>query len=280
MGLFDSLFEMLADSGRNPDYPDSRAAGLMYPEQRRELGELLEELFAEVSGASEDEGPKGLIVPQSEYEFSGDVAAEAYHRWRQERAIERVVIVGSSRMVPFEGVAVTKKHGMETPFGRVEFDREWVDSVIEKEDVRILEEAFDPDLTIDVQLPFIQYVLDDIRVVPVLVGDVRPDEIAEVIDQLWGEETTRFVLSANLSEGFEPEKAAELDRETVEAVEQLEPEKLGRDHSLSRNALRGFILACRSKDLTPNVFETASSEDKVDRETVEKVAGYGAFGFH
>src|SRR4029077_13934636 len=71
---------------------------------------------------------------------------------------------------------------------------------------------------LEVQLPFLQRVLGDFSLVPLVVGDAGPEKVAEVLDRLWGGAETLIVISSDLSHYHAYDRAREIDRGTVRSI--------------------------------------------------------------
>ncbi len=284
MGFLDKLFK-----GRRLNLRPMRFAGMLYPEDAGELEAQIASCLAQnasqppapessVAGAE----PRALIVPQAEYEFAGETMGAGYRRVRDAGGpIARVVLVGSSRLVPFRGVAVTRFEGFETPLGPVVIDTEHVEELLGAQKVRAIEPAFEPEASLEVQLPFLRTVLDDFAVVPLLVGDVTDEELAGLLEPYLGETTTLVVVSANMSHDKPAPRADELDEELCGAIEALDPEPIGREHSNGRSAIRGLLRAAAERGLSAKRLarSTSAAAAEAAQAADGPVTGYGAFVF-
>jgi MEMO1 family protein len=274
MGLFDKLL----GRKREPNLRAPRFAGVLYPADAEVLRARVDELLAAAGGGGGG-ATRAMIIPQGDYSVAGDAMAGG---WAQLRPvadrIERVVLVGSSRLVPFRGLAVTGFEGFETPLGPVVIDVDAVQRLVGLDQVRAIEPAFDPEASLEVQLPFVQVVLGDVAVVPLLVGDTNDEDLQEVIAPFLGDAAALVVVSANLSHDVGPERAAALDDELRVAVEALTVEPIGREHSLARMAIRGLVGAAAGHGLTAEMLARSSSADAPDT-PAEPVTGFGVFVF-
>lgn len=285
MGFLKKLF-----GGRDLTLREPRFAGMLYPEDKAELSDTIDALLATARGDSRS--PRALVVPHAEYAFAGPVMAEAWATVAvassaSNQAVEQVVVIGTSRLVPFRGLAVTGYDGFETPLGPVVSRREAVESIAGLEQVRAIEPAFDPEESIEAQLPFLRRVLGKkVLIVPVLVGDATDEEVAEVIERVLEDETTLVVVSANLSHDVTPEQADTLDAETQRAIEAFEPETISRDHSAGRVAIRGLLRVASAAGWQVKTLGRSTSAEAAESAGSEAgavagpVTGYGAFAFY
>ncbi|QDG50394.1 AmmeMemoRadiSam system protein B [Persicimonas caeni] len=274
MGFFDKLFGRNDLTLREPQF-----AGMLYPAGKAELRAAIERLL---SGAEAgDEAPRALIVPHAEFDFAGEVMARAWARVAGAEGIERIVLLGSSRLVPFRGLAVTGYDGFDTPMGPVVSDREAVESIARLEQVRAIEPAFDPEESIEAQLPFVRQVLKKTMIVPVLVGDATDEEVAEVLSTFVDDPATLIVICANMSHDVEPEQAHTLDAQTQAAIETLVPESISREHSAGRVAIRGLLRVANEAGWKATTLARSTSADAAVTDAVTgPVTGYGAFAFY
>ncbi len=118
-------------------------------------------------------------------------------------------------------MAISSATAFSTPLGEVPVDAEAFEIAKQVPNVRVFDPPFEDEHSLEVQLPFLQVVLDDFQVLPVLVGQTPPESVAFLIDALWGGEETRIIVSSDLSHYHDYEKAQQLDQHTAELVETL-----------------------------------------------------------
>jgi AmmeMemoRadiSam system protein B len=193
-------------------------AGSFYPAQPQALR-------AAVRGYLRDAGPPGdveakaLIVPHAGYVYSGAVAGSGYARIGASRArVERVVLLGPAHRVPVRGLAAPAADRFETPLGGVDVDREALERVLALPQVAVSEQAHALEHSLEVHLPFLQEVLGDFVLVPLVVGDATAREVADVLDLLWGGDETLVVVSTDLSHYHDYDTARRIDAETTRAI--------------------------------------------------------------
>ncbi len=173
---------------------------------------------------------RALVVPHAGYRYSGPVAAHAY-RLIQGRAFKRVVLIGPSHRLRFDGVSVGRYEAYETPLGRVAVDRAFVDRLMASSpDIGFVPEAHAGEHSLEIQLPFLQTVLDDVRIVPVIMGRQDPavcSSLAEALAKAVEKETgTLIVASTDLSHYYDDATARALDRTFIRHVKAFDPEGL------------------------------------------------------
>lgn len=253
-------------------------AGLFYPGDGAALREQLAELLADAGTAVRGEAPKILLAPHAGYIYSGAVAARAYAALAAgaRARIRRVVLLGPAHRVALRGLAMPTVTAFETPLGRVPLDRAGLAELADLPQVTARDDAHAAEHALEVQLPFLQTVLDDFRLVPLLVGRALPEEVAEVIERLWGGEETLIVISSDLSHYLPYARAQATDRATVDAVLRLDP-ALDHNQACGATPLAGALLAARAHGLAPRLLDLRNSGDTAgDR---SRVVGYAAVAF-
>jgi AmmeMemoRadiSam system protein B len=204
----------------DPEARPAAVAGMFYPEDARELAEQVSAYLDRTDEEPQAPGfPKALIVPHAGYVYSGPVAASAYDLLRPARGIvRRVVMLGPCHRVPVRGLALPRASAFLTPLGRVPVDAEALRVIRDLPQVVESAATHAEEHALEVQLPFLQRVLGDFSLVPLVVGDAAPAEVAEVLDRLWGGAETLIVISSDLSHYHAYDRAREIDGATVRAI--------------------------------------------------------------
>lgn len=252
-------------------------AGLFYPDNPETLREDVERMLVSAR-VRDDTPPKALIAPHAGYIYSGPVAASAYIQLQPVRSkIKRVVLLAPSHYVSFRGLAASTAQRFNTPLGDVPVDTEAVSKVAELPQVKYLDQAFEGEHALEVQLPFLQSVLEDFSLVPFIVGETHGAEVAEVLDALWGDEQTLIVVSSDLSHYQDYNTAHLHDRHTTERIEALD-DGIAYGDACGRNPIRGLLRCARKHGLRAHTLDLRNSGDTAgDR---SRVVGYGAYVFH
>lgn len=249
-------------------------AGMFYPDDPQALRELIHRMLTEAGG--EGEPPKAIIAPHAGYVYSGPVAASVYARLTGARdRIRRVVLFGPSHRVPFHGLAVPSSEVFRTPLGDIPLDTEAIAGLSEFPQVQIRDDAHALEHSLEVQLPFLQEILGEFRLVPLVVGDAGYNEVREVLDHLWGGDETLIVISSDLSHYHDYDTARALDRATSVAIEALAPERIDYEHACGRTPVGGLLLAARERGLHARTLDLRSSGDTAGPRN--QVVGYGAY---
>jgi AmmeMemoRadiSam system protein B len=253
-------------------------AGLFYPSDRRELEQSVRGYLGTADRGEHEAPPKALIAPHAGYVYSGPIAASAYARLEPvAERIERVVLLGPAHRVFLRGLAAPRSAVFTTPLGDVPVDREAIELVLPLPQVRLDDAPHAPEHSLEVHLPFLQLVLGDFSLVPLAVGDASAEEVAEVLELLWGGPETLIVISSDLSHYYDYATARRLDAETTRAIEALRPEDLGAESACGRVAIGGLLVAARRHGLRAHTVDVRSSGDTAGPR--DEVVGYGAYVF-
>ena len=265
-------------------------AGRFYPDREATLRSEVEGLLESVAGKGIDPGgggaprsggarrPKALVAPHAGYIYSGPVAASAYARIAPLRgSIRRVVLLGPAHRYPFRGLAASSATAFQTPLGMVSVDREGVLAALELDQVSLIDEAHEGEHSLEVHLPFLQVVLGDFALVPLVVGESPPEEVAEVLKALWGGPETLVVVSSDLSHYLPYSQANELDALTARAIQELRPGEIRHDQACGRMPMGGLLLRAREEGLSVECVDLRNSGDTAGPRN--QVVGYGSFVF-
>lgn len=260
---------------------DTRAAavaGQFYPGDAAALARDVQTLLAAVAQPKSPAAtPKALIVPHAGYIYSGAVAATAYALLQPLRGIiQRVVLLGPVHRTSVRGLALPGTQAFETPLGRIPIDREAVNRILPLRQVTTSAAAHALEHSLEVQLPFLQQVLGDFQIVPLAVGDTTPEEVAEVIEALWGGPETLIVVSSDLSHYLPYQAAQHIDNQTCAAIARLQALD-SHEQACGATPVNGLLLAARHHHLRPHLLDLRNSGDTAgDR---DRVVGYAAFAF-
>ncbi|MBS1188996.1 MAG: hypothetical protein H6R10_788 [Rhodocyclaceae bacterium] len=262
----------------NPAVRAPAVAGAFYPGDAITLAADVRSLLADAPRGTEQRPPKALIAPHAGYIYSGSTAADAYARlapWRD--AIRRVVLLGPTHRVPVRGLAASSAEFFATPLGQVRLDRAALEALADLPQVVVSDPVHAWEHSLEVHLPFLQTVLGDFSLLPLAVGHATPEEVAEVIDRLWGGPETLFVVSSDLSHYLAYASARQTDRATCERILQLDP-AIDPHQACGAYPINGLLLAARRHGLQPEMIHLCNSGDTAGDK--ERVVGYAAFAFY
>jgi hypothetical protein len=253
-------------------------AGAFYPEDPAVLAAEVRQCLAEAIPPREGERPpKAIIAPHAGYIYSGPVAGTAYSRVVPLRGtVTRVVLAGPSHRVYVRGAAVPLAGAFATPLGRIELDQEVLGRLRALPFVEASDRPHALEHSLEVHLPFLQAVLGTFRLVPVVVGDASPEEMAALLEQAWGGDETLVVVSSDLSHYLPYAVARERDSGTARAIVSLVPE-LEPEEACGAAPVNGLLALARRRGMEAELVDLRSSGDTAGGRG--QVVGYGAFVF-
>jgi AmmeMemoRadiSam system protein B len=252
-------------------------AGTFYPADPQSLRRMIRQMLDEATPPS-GPAPRAIIAPHAGYIYSGPVAATAYSSLRPVHdQIHRVVLLGPSHRVPFIGLAVSNASEFLTPLGAIPLDTQAIQGLLQLPQVQALDSAHAYEHSLEVHLPFLQSVLDDFTLIPIVVGDTDPGDVAEVLEQFWDDPATLFVISSDLSHYHDYATAQRMDSATSKAIETLNSDAIGFEDACGRNPVLGMLEIARRHGLTPHTVDLRNSGDTAGPR--DQVVGYGAYTF-
>ncbi len=187
-------------------------------------------------------------------------------------------MLGPSHRVGFHGVATISANEYEMPLGSINIDRASINQIENLPQVQQLDKAHEFEHSLEVQLPFLQTILTDFTLVPLVVGDCPANQVAEVLELLWGGDETLIVISSDLSHFHSYEEARVQDQNTSDAILDLTPEKIQYDDACGRNPVNGLLVAAKKHQLKPDLIDLRNSGDTAGSH--DRVVGYGSYLFY
>jgi AmmeMemoRadiSam system protein B len=254
-------------------------AGLFYPGAPSALAADVRAHLAAAAtaGGSRHATPKAIIVPHAGYVYSGPIAGSGYERLGAARkTIRRVVLFGPAHRMRVRGLALPSARAFATPFGEVALDADAVARALGLPQVVRDDAAHAQEHSLEVQLPFLQRMIENLRIVPFAVGDATAGEVAEVMELLWGGAETLIVVSSDLSHYHRYADARSIDRATADAILELSPH-LDHEQACGATPINGLIVAARRHGLHPELLDLRNSGDTAGDKS--RVVGYASFAF-
>lgn len=254
-------------------------AGLFYPGDPRALAAEVEDLLGGVEHLEPRLGfPKAIVVPHAGYIYSGSVAARAYDEIAPARGIvKRVVLLGPTHRVAVRGLALPGSDFFETPLGRIPVDAAAVEALKALPQVASSAPAHAMEHSLEVQLPFLQKVLGSFSLVPLAVGMASPQQVAEVLERLWGGPETLIVISTDLSHYHAYDEARAIDGATIGKIERFATD-LSHEEACGATPLNGLLALARTKKLSVKLLGACNSGDTAGGK--DRVVGYSSFALY
>ena len=249
-------------------------AGSFYPDNPVVLKQMLAGFLARVERCNK--APKALIVPHAGYIYSGPIAASAYARLKPVRdSISRVVLIGPSHRVAFQGLAVSSADSFSTPLGKIAIDKTAIAALKNVPFVGFLDQAHAQEHSLEVHLPFLQQTLTNFKLVPIVAGDASALQVSQVLEKLWGGEETLIVISSDLSHYHAYATAQKLDSHTSDLIEHLDYQGLSSEAACGKVPVSGLLKLLKEKSLRIKTIDLRNSGDTAGDK--HRVVGYGAY---
>ncbi len=219
--------------------------------------------------------PEALIVPHAGYVYSGSTAACAYRQLLIDPdQIKRVLLIGPAHRVYVKGMAIPSVDRFATPLGEIALDKEGLSLIGALPAVEVIDEAHREEHSLEVQLPFLQTVLNDFTLIPVVVGGAGAAQVAAVIDALTASEQLLVVISSDLSHFLGYEEARRIDADTCDLVLHKATTLRG-DQACGAAAINGLMASAWSHQLQVSLLQACNSGDTAGQR--DRVVGYAAF---
>lgn len=263
-------------------------AGFFYPGDPATLAAQVDvalEAGAHVLGDRPSPVPEALVVPHAGYRYSGEVAGTAYATLVGASGVRRVVLAGPAHRVPVRGLAVPTVDAFLTPLGAVPVDDAGRRAALAVGPAVVADDGpHAPEHSLEVQLPFLQRVLGPAldaeggtrwSVLPFVVGRATPDDVADVLEAVWGGPETVVVVSTDLSHYHDDATAKRLDAATAARIVARDVEHLAGEDACGASPLRGLLEVARRQHLEVDLVDLRTSGDTSGER--DRVVGYGAF---
>ena len=241
-------------------------AGMFYPADPDELRRMIEEFL---SATKPGLHPKAIIAPHAGYIYSGPVAASVYKRINP-AGISRVVLIGPSHRVPLRGLAGSSASFWRTPLGDVPVECPVF--------VPANDAAHEQEHSLEVQVPFLQTVLGDFTLIPLVAGDTSAQVVADMLEKLWGGAETLIVISSDLSHYENYKTARAMDRAAADAILAMDERGLDYDNACGLVPICGLLHLANRNKMRAELVDLRNSGDTAGSR--DQVVGYGAFAFY
>ncbi len=257
-------------------------SGAFYPAEATELRATVEALIRHASGqrvASSPVPPKAIVVPHAGYVYSGPTAAVGYATLLPYRDVyRRVALIGPAHRVPVRGLAVPTAAAFRTPLGDVPLDRAAIEALVQHHpQVRYYDEAHAFEHSLEVQLPFLQYVLGDFALVPIVAGWTNPQAVATALGDFADDPVTLLVISSDLSHYLPDRVARQKDHTTIERIVAGDP-TIGPDEACGCLGIDGLTMLAQTLGWQPQVLAYATSADTIG--PADRVVGYTSMAYY
>lgn len=249
--------------------------GLFYPADIYQLSDMVDNYLAKAKVGS-TQRPHIIVVPHAGYKYSAQIAAGAYKKllpFRHE--IKKVILVGPSHFVALKGIALSPAKSFKSVLGAVPTDPEMTRILSTFEGFSFNEAAHKKEHSLEVQLPFLQKVLDKFSIVPLVYGDVNPQLLADALKPFVERDDVLIVVSADLSHYLDYKTAKVVDGVTIDMVSRSQA--LENHRSCGAVGINAAILLAKDGNLYPKLIDIANSGDVTGDH--DSVVGYASWVF-
>jgi AmmeMemoRadiSam system protein B/AmmeMemoRadiSam system protein A len=270
-------------------------AGAFYPADKSSLDAMINGFLEKAKPPAVKGKLVALVVPHAGYVFSGEVAAYGFKALRAMR-FDTVILMSNSHRALFDGVAVYPRGDWITPLGKVSVDEALARKLIgANPNIVENEDAFSEDHTLEVELPFLQKVLRDFKIVPVLFGNSgRKDYqvLAKAILEGTKDKNVLIIASSDLSHYPSYDDAKAADKKTIDGILSGDPNALEKNIStvMQQNLSNLVTCACSedavkaamliAKGMGTDEIKLLNSANSGDASgDKNRVVGYAAIGF-
>lgn len=252
-------------------------AGAFYPGDPLALSAMVSELLAAAKPMSLPHQPKAMVAPHAGYIYSGGVAAHGY-RSLQPYAdeIRRVILLGPNHRVPLAGIAAPDVSCFRTPLGDIEIDQEMISQLADKGLLQINSLPHHQEHCLETQLPFLQKLLSNWQLVPLVVGETAADDVAALLEEVIHEPGNIVIVSSDLSHFHEYHEAQRIDNHTSELIETLQP-VIHPQQACGAFPLNGLLQLAVRMGLRVITLDRKNSGDTAGGK--DQVVGYASYAF-
>ena len=195
-------------------------AGTWYPGEKEELSNLVTNYLSKANYIEVNGEIKALIVPHAGYIYSGQIAAFGF---KQLKKYKTVIVLGISHHYPLEKASILNVDYYKTPLGNIKISDK-AKKLLKEDIITTVPKAHAKEHSIEIELPFLQKVLGDFELIPVLVGDTDLDKLAEILIENIDDETL-MVASSDLSHYHSYDEAVSLDNQCINAISKMDINK-------------------------------------------------------
>ncbi len=262
-------------------FREAAVAGRFYPAKTTELTCQLDKFFETQSASTLI--PKALIVPHAGYFYSGETAAMAYKILREcAHKFSRVALLGPNHHVALEGCAIPDSDWFVTPMGDVELDKTGMEHLLDAKLAVVSEKVHHWEHSLEVQLPFLQYCLNDFTLLPIVVGRTMPETVKHILEYVEQQPNTLIVVSSDLSHYHPYNEANDIDFNTIENILSLHTD-VHPQQACGCHSINGLLEYAKSQMWNIKCIRYTNSGDVLARyerrnpSLQDEVVGYASF---
>ena len=247
-------------------------AGMFYPINKEELLETIKQ-FDTNNVKDYDVSTRAIIVPHAGYFYSGQLASNGFQYLS--KTVKNIFIIAPSHHVSVDKPVLSDYEHWQTPLGEISINQKINEELIDDFGCQYLNEAFEKEHAVEVQVPFIQYLYEDVKIIPILLNYHTDNKLADIIAKYYQNEENAFVISTDLSHFHKDDEAKKIDNATANMIEMIGTAQMTPHHACGSAgicALHKFVEANNFSLIRIGMTNSSSSSGNKDR-----VVGYGAW---
>ncbi|MCD8024433.1 MAG: AmmeMemoRadiSam system protein B [Candidatus Gastranaerophilales bacterium] len=249
---------------------NASVAGIFYPLEKDELEKIIESF-----DKSADFSTRAVIVPHAGYIYSGSLAMKGIAAL--DRNVKNIFIIAPAHKVYFTGLCVSEHDLWQTPFGTIQINQEICAELKRDFQVNTNNEAFEHEHSIEVQIPLIQALFNDVKIVPVLTGN-KAHFVSEIISEYYQNKENAFIISSDLSHFLKYDEAKKVDNLTSFMIETLDTVNFNPHQACGAAGVLALCDFARKNNFSMIRLGMKNSGDVTNNKT--QVVGYGAWGLY
>jgi len=219
----------IASFSWSQDVRKAQLAGSWYPKEPEALSRLLDHFLKNTQNQPMPSGDiLAIIAPHAGYAYSGQVAAYAY-KLIQNKKYETAVILSPSHRLRFDGCSIYPGTGYETPLGIAEVDTFLAAEIGKATGFGYIAQAHQAEHAVEIHVPFVQRVLPQAKIVPIVMGITKKTTILRLVEGLktaLAGKKVIIIASTDLSHFLEKKEANETDKNTISLIRDFKTNEL------------------------------------------------------
>ena len=248
-------------------------AGSFYPDNKEEILRYINEFNNQIM-ITEHFDTKAIIVPHAGYVYSGFTANIAFNMAKDKKP-KRVIVIGPSHHMYYEGASIALYDEYETPLGNIDIDEMYSDDLKNKYNFLNFEEKMHSEYSTEVQAPFIKHYFPDASIVEIVYGRMPYEDLSLLVDEVLDDEDNLLVISTDLSHFYTQEEANKLDNICLNAIAKKDLELFDKGcEACGKLGVKAVIKSAIKKDLTTKVLHYCTSYDRT--KDASRVVGYAS----
>jgi AmmeMemoRadiSam system protein B len=211
-------------------------AGAFYAANLSSLKQQIIDSFTHKLGPGRLPGDKvesnitAIVAPHAGYVYSGPSAAHAYLRLAEQEKPDTVVVIGPNHTGRGTPVSIMGDGFWETPLGRVELDSTVAEEIIQGSNIARLDDtAFIREHSVEVQVPFLQFIYSEFKLVPICMGyqDLETSiDLGRAIHETVKGRNAIIVASSDLNHMESKDVSNKKDKYVLDAIDAMDEVQL------------------------------------------------------